>query len=312
MPLSGSERSTLVNELTSAANSSGGWSYYPGKASRLEPTAWALLALGANGGTQAGEPLAHRDFLAHCQRNDGWLSEDAGWPVNIGFNALAAFAWVVRPELAPTDKRLRLLTALMASKGVQVPSSPSFVQDNSLQGWSWIAETFSWVEPTAWGAFALKKAVRAGLIPDTAARARIQEADRLLVDRCCRHGGWNFGNANVMGQDLFPHVPTTAIALIALQDHRDESAVTRSISFLESHWGDEPSTMALGLSLICLSVYGRPVNAIEERLRAHVADQQRPHAAAPRNGAAPLISVHGRAVALCALSLRDNGDAFRI
>ncbi len=31
--------------LLSAANADGGWGYYPGKASRLEPTCWALLAL---------------------------------------------------------------------------------------------------------------------------------------------------------------------------------------------------------------------------------------------------------------------------
>src|SRR5438105_856772 len=31
--------------LLSAVNADGGWGYYPGHASRLEPTCWALLAL---------------------------------------------------------------------------------------------------------------------------------------------------------------------------------------------------------------------------------------------------------------------------
>src|SRR5205807_4287502 len=96
----GSERSTLVNELISAANSSGGWSYYPGKASRLEPTSWALLALGAAPGMQPSAESRHRDFLGRCQRSDGWLAEDATWPINVGFNALAAFDWLIRPVLA--------------------------------------------------------------------------------------------------------------------------------------------------------------------------------------------------------------------
>ncbi len=103
------------------------------------------------------------------------------------------------------------------------------------------------------------------LFSEAPARARIAEAERLLIDRCCRDGGWNFGNANVMGQDLFPHVPTTALALLALQGRREEPAVTRSLAFLESHWSDEPSPLALGLSLICLRTYGRPVEAIEAR-----------------------------------------------
>ena len=31
--------------LLAGRNADGGWGYYPGKASRLEPTCWALLAL---------------------------------------------------------------------------------------------------------------------------------------------------------------------------------------------------------------------------------------------------------------------------
>jgi len=311
----GPERPALADELRRASNASGGWSYYPGKASRVEPTCWAMLALSANRAAQAPETgSVHRDFLGRCQRPEGWLVEDPRWPVNISFNALAAVTWLTHPDLAAVDKVQRLLSALMGSKGVQVPPSPSFAQDNSLQAWSWTDATFSWVEPTAWGAFALKKATRAGLVSETASRGRIQEADRLLVDRCGRAGGWNFGNPNVLGQELFPHVPTTALALLALQDRRDEPAVVRSLAFLESHWADEPSMMALGLSLICLSVYGRPIESLELRLRAHVAERQRQAQAG--SGDAPTVEIlsnrHSLAVALAALSIRDHDATFRI
>lgn len=311
MPPVGPER-LLADELIAASNAGGGWSYYVGNASRLEPTCWALLAL--RGDTQGPQNAAHRDFLARCQRPEGWLVEDARWPVNIGFNALAAVTWLNRRDLAAEEKVQRLLGVLTGSKGVQAPPSSSFKQDNSLQGWSWTDATFSWVEPTAWGALALKKATRVGLIADGMSRGRIQEADRLLLDRCGQNGGWNFGNPNVMGQELFPHVPTTALALISLQDRRDQPAVARSLSFLESHWADEPSMMALGLSLICLSVYDRPVDRLEVRLQAHVADLQRLGQAAsgPARAGAPLRNLHSLAVALAALSFKGNEAAFRI
>jgi hypothetical protein len=123
---------------------------------------------------------------------------------------------------------------------------------------------FSWVEPTSWGAIALKTARRAGMT-SADADARIAEAERLLIDRACRAGGWNFGNATVMNQDLRPYVPTTALTLLALQDRRDDAAVKRGLAFLEEHWQDEIAAASTGLSLICLDVFGRPVDRLEAR-----------------------------------------------
>ena len=306
MATSGSEQSTLVRELLATANSRGGWGYYRGKEGRLEPTVWALLALAPTDRNTA-DLARDREFLAACQRADGWLVENAAWPVHIGFNALALLILQSRSELIEPQQVKALAAALVHTKGVQVPPSPSFAQDNSLQGWSWNPETFSWVEPTAWGTLALKKALRTGILSDSVARPRIEEAERLLFDRCCHDGGWNFGNANVMGRDLFPHVPTTAIALLALQDRRDNAAVLRSLGFLEAHWAEESSLFALGLTLISLAVHGRPTAAVEQRLRAHIAQQSDADRATLPSG-----SIHGCAVALCALSFKESGDAFRI
>ena len=251
--------------LRNSANRTGGWPYYTGKSSRLEPTCWALIALGVDG-LLSSERTQHRDFLARAQQSSGWLTEDPHVPVNIGFNALVAALWLMQPDLASDAMRSRLLSVLVASKGVQAPPLNGSTQNNALQGWSWIDATFSWVEPTAWALIALKTARRQGST-DHAAAARIDEGDRLLIDRCCKDGGWNFGNASMMHQDLRPYVPTTALALIALHDRRDEAAVTRSLQFLEQHWRDELSAIALGLSTICLATYGRPTGALETRLR---------------------------------------------
>jgi hypothetical protein len=113
-----------------------------------------------------------------------------------------------------------------------------------------------------------------------------------------------------MGQDLFPHVPTTALALLALQGRRDEPAVVRSLAFLESHWSNEPSPLALGLSLICLHTYGRPVAAIQSRLQA--VENTRGEKAARVGGLKQPENLHALAVALTALSIDDNDATFRI
>ena len=292
-----------------SSNAAGGWGYAIRKASRLEPTCWALLAVGQS---RVKPDLAvHRSFLEKCVRSGGYLVEDPQWPTNVGFNALVAFTWLNRREFAAEEKIRALLSWLSTAKGVQAPQAASYRQDNSLQGWSWLDATFSWVEPTAWGMLALQKGIRAGLVQEAPARARILEAERLLIDWCCHDGGWNFGNANVMGQDLFPHVPTTAIALLALQSRREEPAVVRSLAFLESHWSDEPSPLALGLSLICLHTYGRPVEAIRSRLQA-VENTRAEKAAARSDSPRQLENLHALAVALTALSLDDNDTIFRI
>jgi len=308
--------SVLAQELLSTSSAGGGWGYQPGHDARLEPTCWALLALTAsrlsspevsNAVTQGFE------FLARCQRADGWLVENARWPVNIAFNGLAAFTWLNRLHNTADDRVQRLLSTLAASKGLKIPQSPSFAQDNSLQGWAWIDGTFSWVEPTAWGTLALKKAMGARLAVDTVARARVEEADRLLIDRCGRSGGWNYGNPNVLGQDLYSHAPTTALALLALQNRRDHPAVERSLAFLESHWKNETSLLAMGLSLICLRVYDRTGASVDTRLREDLTRRQhslRQNSPA-RTNVAMLGGVHGLAVAITAVQMDSDDATFR-
>jgi hypothetical protein len=204
--------------------------------------------------------------------------------------------------------RNRLLAAVVASKGTAAPPSAGVRQDNSLQGWSWIDATFSWVEPTCWGLLALKKwgqtlgsdpGVRPQGLTPTAA-ARIAEAERLLIDRSCRPGGWNFGNAVVMQQDLRAYAPTTALGLLAMQNRRNEDAVVRGLRSLETLWTEEISATSLGLSLICFDVYGQPVDRLVERLSAHAGQ------------AVTFGNHHGIAVALFALASVGQPHVFRL
>src|SRR5262245_33423429 len=201
----------LVDAVSSARNPDGGWGYFRGKASRIEPTAWvALSATGLSAGASA--------WLAAAQGRDGWLRDNERAPVNYGFNALALLSVCAPNASTPADVSsppgvaqvprtetavaARLARALIGAKGLALPPSPAIRQDNSLQGWSWLDGTFSWAEPTACAVLALKRATLSGVITPADARDRIDVGERLLVDRACAGGGWNYGNARVFGKDL--------------------------------------------------------------------------------------------------------------
>lgn len=243
--------------LVAARNPDGGWPYYPGRASRLEPTVWALLALARD----AGKPV-EIDRILHWPHQDGWLVDGpADAPVNYAFNALAALACVDRKEATPFVTGVT--AKLIGAKGLALTQNSALRQDNSLQAWPWIDQTFSWVEPTAWCTLLLKKVRPLAL---AGAAERVDIAERLIRDRVCQNGGWNYGGSNVYGQELYPYVPTTAIALLAMQDRRDDPAVVKSVAFLEKSASTEPTSIALGLTDICFVVYGLSTDPLRKPL----------------------------------------------
>jgi hypothetical protein len=255
--LMSSEVDALRRFLQAGRNADGGWGYYPGKNSRLEPTCWALLAL----------PDLDPTVLTAWPVADGLLQERRSGDINFAFHALAIVALTAR-GLEHASGNATLTAKLEGARGIKLDESKINRQNNQLQGWSWIAGTFSWVEPTAWALLALKRAAAAGHRIDS---ARLTEAQALLVDRCCEHGGWNYGNANMLGKQLRPYIPTTAIGLLALQkcEHPVTEVVSRSLQYLERAATSEPSAGALSLSALALSAYSRPAEGVRTLLRDH-------------------------------------------
>jgi hypothetical protein len=146
--------------------------------------------------------------------------------------------------------------------------------------------TFSWGEPTAWALLAPKKVVGG-------VDLRIRDGEALLRDPMCVTGGWNYENSNVFAQNLPGSVPTTAIALLALQDRGEEQFVRDSLSLLEVHAGNHPSARALALSTLALKRHGRAIAQVEEALRTWLSNH-------------PPTDVVSIGMALCALV---NDDA---
>lgn len=273
----------LAAELRSAVNEDGGWGYFLGKSSRIEPTSWALLALSALGlasevATSAIETAVRR--LASWQGADGLLSDTPSASPNLAFNGLSAVVLdrvrVAVPEDGKQAERAagKLLGAIIGLRGVTIRNDGIFRQDNRLAGWPWNDGTFSWTEPTAWCLLALKRRTIDHAQSEVA--ARIAEAERMLADRCCLTGGWNYGNSNVLGKELHAYVPTTAIALLAMQDRRALPEVARSVSWLAENWHREASAHALSLALIALRVCGLPAGDVERALRGYLAGRTDP------------------------------------
>ena len=242
----------LADALLATRNPDGGWGYARHRASRLEPTCWALLAT----------PDTDPGVLVRWPVSGGLLIERSGGEPNVGFHALALLT-LTALGLEHQAGNERLLRALQAFKGIPLEPFAVVRQDNSLQGWSWIPGTFSWAEPSAWSVLALKRWARRHP-PDGDVAARISEGEALLFDRCCITGGWNYGNANMMGQELKAYVPTTAAGLLALQDRGDAPAVARSLAFLERSARAEPSSIALSLATLALRAFGRETRDVED------------------------------------------------
>jgi hypothetical protein len=255
-------RDELAGILNAEANASGGWPYYAGKASRLEPTCWALL--NAKHSTPAGTD-AHIAFLLNCQRPDGLLADRSDLPANLSWSALAFLALEANsPSPATALSRRRIADAILKTGGVTVENSPGLRQNNMLRGWPWTPDTFSWVEPTSLCLLVLKH-VRRSDASQVIAR-RVDEGEALLIDRVCATGGWNYGNAVSFGSELPAQVPTTALALIALADKSHLEPVRRSLAFLDAHWPSERSGTALSLALMAVRAHGRAVGDIEQAL----------------------------------------------
>ena len=291
----------LRQRLVASANT-GGWGYYDGKASRVEPTCWALLALGSMGSVSTSEWDAfarpHVTFLTGIQGADGLLVETEPALANLTANGVAAIAFAHQRALLPSAAIARLHAGLVNLKGVRLEQfDPK--QDSTLQGWPWVRDTFSWVEPTAWCLLATK--VAGADLRSRATVARQEEAERLLANRVCTGGGWNYGNAVALGQDLRAYVPTTAVALMSMQDRRGDPSVQQSLSMLESQRLTEPSAMTLALVSICLRLYGLSTNSVDDRLIEVVARSE-------ERG-----NLQAVAMAMYALSAdRHQGGAFRV
>jgi hypothetical protein len=137
--------------------------------------------------------------------------------------------------------------------------------DPSKSGWPWIPGTLSWVAPTAISLLAHEAWGRTS--PRTA------NAREMLLDRCCKGGGWNAGNAEAFGVALTPHPDFTAMAVMALHHERLSHAalLASSLDYLWRSLSTASSIYSLSLGVIALSAYSDPrADRLNQRLAGTV------------------------------------------
>jgi len=168
---------------------------------------------------------------------------------------LAVFAWHRSPEHRQNQARAAQFLLTSGGEHSRVRADSSVGHNTALQGWSWIAGTHSWVEPTGLAMMALK-------IAGHGRHARVQEGARLLLDRQLPQGGWNYGNTMVFGQVLRPMPLSSGIALNALKDQTQGEAIQPSLTYLKSRVISLNTPRSLGWSLLGLAAWqARPGQA---------------------------------------------------
>lgn len=273
----------------------GGWPYREGAQPFPEPTCYGLLALAAGSGYEptenAEEPRGDRSSTQELggarastgetpqtrggheptaqSRAIGWLEtlvsadgaivldgdDDPNWATS---HLLLSLTRLGRSE----ELRGRCAEWLLTLKGEHMEATDEVPFDSELSGWPWMDATFSWVEPTSYALLALK-ASGYGDHP------RVVEAEKMLLDRTCVGGGWNYGNREVLGRELPPFVPTTAMAVMALQGVSGAGqAVGDGLDYLQSEVAAHPSALSLSLAVLAFDIHGRPTGEFARALAA--------------------------------------------
>jgi hypothetical protein len=268
---------SVIDGLLRSQNTDGGWGATQNRRSNTEATSFTLLGLSMWSEAVPAARLTHGlTWLTTRQHAAGsWpLTEQlpaGSWATALAILALDFCAlhrqqalrgahWLLRQE----GRRLGWYTSLLYRF---LPHTLPIQMNPDLQGWSWTANTFSWVEPTAYALIALKKLWP--FLPQTQAKARIRQGERLLYDRMCAGGGWNYGNTQVFDEPLPPYPETTALSLIALQEYQAAEPNQRSLHALRQMLGQAGSGLGLSLATLCFSLYGHDVSAWRTLLARH-------------------------------------------
>ncbi len=268
-----------LDTLRRAQNPDGGWGYFTGKQSWLEPTVYAALAL-------AGESAADRAWTLL----KGWQGKDGSWRPSIDVavenfgTSLCVSLAIARGETDPAADQAvdRGVEWLLGSAGAEsiwvnrlVARAGLIEADRNvnLKGWPWKPGTSSWVEPTAHALVALKKYAAQDAAAKIHAPANIHAKDLLdrvrlgqaqLMDVRCRDFGWNYGSREALKVDLPSYPDTTGIALVGLQGR---SGLDSALDYAAYEVGKTVSPLGRAWLTIALRLHGRTVPETPSKLQ---------------------------------------------
>jgi hypothetical protein len=240
--------------------------YADGNEPMTEPTALAGLALVAHGRIKLAQFAG--TWLANQQAAGGSIGISPTRPAPCWPTSLAILLWRAIQSATGSDAYNesieRAVQWTLAQRGRTQKRGISAQHDSTLVGWSWAANTHSWIEPTAMFVLALTAAGQRD-------HARTREAVRLISDRLLPAGGCNYGNTIVLGQTLLPHVQPTGLAMMALADEPQRvPQVELSLNFLQRELCADTTTSSLCYGLLGLAAHDRtPRGRLEWLEHAH-------------------------------------------
>ena len=234
-----------------------GWSYRQETAPCVEPTILACLGLMSSAADRQAEQTEDEfrkpaDWLASLQSPDGSLGVSATLPTPCWTTPYGVLLWAALGGY--TSHRERAVRWLLDQGGVAIPNlaapERTVGHDTAIVGWPWVADTHSWLEPTAVAILALRREGKAD-------HPRVREGLRLIRDRAIPTGGWNYGNNIAFGRDLRPQPAPTGLALLALAGIEGRSEIVeRAIDYLQESLPSTGAPQSLCWGVLGLRAWG--------------------------------------------------------
>ncbi|GIW79931.1 MAG: hypothetical protein KatS3mg105_1738 [Gemmatales bacterium] len=119
----------------------GGWAYFPGQKSRLEPTCLALLALSLAGPRYQSAMKKAWQAIEQAEEEGAYIEKD-GRDATIWLTSLVLF---VQSALTDDENRIERTAARLLSMRGRIPDEASGELqdiDITLRGWSWAENNF--------------------------------------------------------------------------------------------------------------------------------------------------------------------------
>jgi hypothetical protein len=246
--------SDIIKTLRKRSLGEGGFANLDNGHYRTDATAWGILALIAEGNDNQLVSLC-QSRLAASQLSEGRVCISSQHPEVYWPTSLAILAWQHSSAYQPNlERAVQFLLSNSGTHWERRPDSP-VAHDESLKGWPWTAATHSWIAPTALTVIALKSA-------GYGHHPRVVEAGRLILDRQCASGGWNYGNTAVFGAQLRPMPEDTGLGLNAMKDLTPRSKLEPSLAYLHGVVKSLRTPISLACSILGLGAWGeRPAAA---------------------------------------------------
>lgn len=250
--------------LRKTQNPDGGWGYFPGKQSWLEPTTYATLALHGRSGSEGSFDRSWK-LVRSWQTAEGSFRPSGQVQGGTWVTAHVVTLATVRGVYDDSVRRsVDWMLSVVGAEHTVLMRAASFLHllktklDVSHEGWPWREGNAAWIEPTAHTLVALKKV--AGNYKSGELEHRVRDGEALVLSRRCSDGGWNCGNPNVLNFDLPSYPETTGLALLGIQG-RSASELAGPLEVARRFREETKSSLAKAWLTIALRCHRQNINA---------------------------------------------------